>query len=32
MCKLKFYADREKEHSQFCIEKINMTKDLPQLD
>lgn len=29
MCSQKFYADREKEHSQYCIEKINKTKELP---
>lgn len=32
MCSQKFYADREKEHSQYCIEKISKAKELPLLE
>jgi hypothetical protein len=32
MCSQKFYADREKEHSQYCVEKINKAKELPLLE
>jgi hypothetical protein len=32
VCNQKFYADMEKEHSKFCVEKINKLSKIPQLD
>jgi hypothetical protein len=32
MCSKKFYADKVKEHSVYCLLKINKTKELPQFN
>jgi hypothetical protein len=32
ICSQKFYAEKEKEHSQYCLSKINKLKELPHIN